>query len=67
MANHKDKRVGECLVRIAVQADQLTKYILDPKVNGGRIGLKEIKDMSNVIVSNVKKLEELDLKSGGQA
>lgn len=60
MANHKDKKVGECLVRIALQAEELSTYILNPAKNGGRIGLGVIKQMSNVIVSNVQKLEELD-------
>ena len=54
------KEVGETLVRIGVQGDLLAKYIFDEKVNGGQIGLKQIKEMSNIIVNNVRKLEELD-------
>ena len=67
MANHNDKRIGECLMRIGVQGKELCDYIFDKNKNGGRIGLGIIKQMSNVIVSNVELLEELDKKSGGDA
>lgn len=67
MANHTVKRQGECLARIGLQAKELCEYIFDKNKNGGRIGLKEIKDMSNVIVSNIKYLEELDKKGNGDA
>ena len=66
MANHTEKRQGECLARIGLQAKELCEYIFKPAKNGGRIGLKEIKDMSNVIVSNIKYLEELDKKKEGK-
>ena len=60
MANHREKRQGECLARIGVQAKYLCEYILNPKANSGRIELSVVKDMSNVIVSNVKELERID-------
>ena len=67
MANHREKKQGECLARIGVQAKYLCEYILNPKANKGRIELRVVKEMSNVIVSNVKLLEELDKKCGGDA
>ena len=60
MANHKDKKTGETLVRIAAQAFLLHEYITDEKSNGGKIQLGTLKAMSNVIVSNIKLLEESD-------
>lgn len=63
MANHKDKRTGECLARIGLQARELYEYIFDEKKNGGRIGLKELIEMSNVIVSNIELLRDLDKKA----
>lgn len=65
MANHNEKRAGECLARIGLQAKELCEYIFKPEKNGGKIGLKEVKEMSNVIVSNVRFLEELDKKNKG--
>lgn len=65
MANHSEKRTGECLARIGLQAKELCEYIFKKEKNGGVIALKEIKDMSNVIVSNVRYLEELDKKKSG--
>ena len=67
MANHHDKRVGETLIRIGIQAREIVDYIFDKEKNKGHIGLKELKDMSNVIVSNIKYLEELDKKGGQDA
>ena len=63
MANHTIKRQGECLARIGIQAKQLCEYILNPKYNEGRIELSIVKEMSNVIVNNVKELERLDKKA----
>lgn len=63
MANHTEKRQGECLARIGIQAKNLCEYILNPKANQGRIELNVVKKMSNVIVSNVKLLEEIDKKA----
>ena len=64
---NKDKLSGEILMRIGVQASVLAKYILDPKVNEGHIGLKQIIEMTNVVVANVKALTELDKESGEEA
>ena len=61
MAKIKDSKViGDVLVRIGVQADELCSYIFDKRKNKGKIRLLEIKKMSNVIVSYIKLLEEID-------
>lgn len=62
MANHKDKKTGETLVRIATQAYLLHQYIVDEKVNEGKIKLGVLIQMSNVIVSNIQLLQEKDEK-----